>query len=186
MKRTSKPQLEIALLSPQRRSLLALFGAWPIISLAGCGYRMRGMVAIPYKVIAITGNPSPPLRADLQRVILTGTDAKVAINPKDADLILEIINDTSGEEILAYNSNGQVSAYRLNIRAGFRAYDTAGGEIVPDSEIYVTRDLDFSVSTVLAVDAQKQQFLGVMRSDLAIQILRRVSASAKAPQAKSF
>jgi len=46
--------------------------------------------------------------------------------------------------------------------------------------------LDFSVSTVLAVDAQKQQFLGVMRSDLAIQILRRVAASAKAPQAKSF
>ena len=87
---------------------------------------------------------------------------------------------------MAYNSNGQISAYRLTIRAGFRAYDTAGAEIVPDAEIYITRDLDFSVSTVLASDAQKQQFLGVMRSDLAIQILRRVSASAKAPQAKSF
>jgi len=186
MKRDLKHPHQAGLQNPLRRSLLALAAVSPAIALMGCGYRMRGMVDVPYKAIAITGNPSPPLRADLQRVILTGTDTKVAINPKDADLILEITNDTSGQEILAYNSNGQISAYRLTIRAGLRAYDTAGGEIVPDSEIYITRDLDFSVSTVLASDAQKQQFLGVMRSDLAIQILRRVSASAKAPQAKSF
>jgi len=186
MKRDLKHPHQAGLQNPLRRSLLALAAISPAIALMGCGYRMRGMVDVPYKAIAITGNPSPPLRADLQRVILTGTDTKVAINPKDADLILEITNDTSGQEVLAYNSNGQISAYRLTIRAGFRAYDTAGGEIVPDAEIYITRDLDFSVSTVLASDAQKQQFLGVMRSDLAIQILRRVSASAKAPQAKSF
>ena len=110
----------------------------------------------------------------------------MAINPKDADLILDITNDISGREILAYNSNGQVSAYRLNIRVGFRAFDTAGAEIVPEAEIYITRDMDFSVSTVLATDVQQQQFLTSMRSDLAVQILRRVSASARAPQARSF
>jgi LPS-assembly lipoprotein len=117
---------------------------------------------------------------------LTGTDAKVAINPKDADLILEITSDLNGREILAYNSNGQVSAYRLNIRVGFRAYDNAGADVVPEAEIYMTRDMDFSVSTVLATDVQMQQFLSLMRRDLAVQILRRVSASARAPQARSF
>jgi LPS-assembly lipoprotein len=126
------------------------------------------------------------LRADLQAVILTGTDAKVAINPKDADLILDITGDLNGREILAYNSNGQVSAYRLNIRVGFRAYDVTGADVVPEAEIYMTRDMDFSVSTVLATDVQVQQFLSLMRRDLAVQILRRVSASARAPQARSF
>ena len=87
---------------------------------------------------------------------------------------------------MAYNSTGQISAYRLSIRGGFRAFDTTGGEIVPDSEIYITRDMDFSVSTVLATDVQQQQFLTSMRSDLAVQILRRVAASARAPQARSF
>jgi LPS-assembly lipoprotein len=46
--------------------------------------------------------------------------------------------------------------------------------------------MDFSVSTVLANDAQIQAFLGLMRRDLAIQILRRVAASSKAPRAKAF
>jgi len=166
--------------------MLGLIATAPLSGLVACGYRLRGMVDLPFKVIAITGNPSPPLRADLQTAILTGTDAKVAINPKDADLILEITNDINGREILAYNSTGQISAYRLNIRVGFRAFDLAGAEIVPESEIHMTRDMDFSVSTVLATDAQIQQFLTLMRKDLAIQILRRVSAAARLPQNKAF
>ena len=169
-----------------RRAMLGLIATAPLGGLIACGYRLRGMVDLPFKVIAITGNPSPPLRADLQTAILTGTDAKVAINPKDADLILEITNDINGREILAYNSSGQISAYRLNIRVGFRAYDLAGAEVVPEAEIYMTRDMDFSVSTVLATDVQIQQFLSLMRRDLAVQILRRVSAAAKSPQSKVF
>ena len=169
-----------------RRALIGFIVAAPLGGLIACGYRMRGMVDVPFKAIAITGNPSPPLRADLQTAILTGTDAKVAINPKDADLILEITNDINGREILAYNSSGQISAYRLNIRVGFRAFDVAGAEIVPEAEIYMTRDMDFSVTTVLATDVQIQQFLGLMRRDLAIQILRRVSAAAKSPQSRAF
>jgi LPS-assembly lipoprotein len=169
-----------------RRAMLGLIATAPVMGLIACGYRLRGMVDLPFKVIAITGNPSPPLRADLQTAILTGTDVKVAINPKDADLILEITNDVNGREILAYNSTGQVSAYRLNIRVGFRAYDLAGAEIVPEAEIYMTRDIDFTVSTVLATDVQIQQFLALMRRDLAIQILRRVAAAARVPQARAF
>lgn len=169
-----------------RRTLLGLIVTAPLSGLIACGYRMRGMVDLPFKVIAITGNPSPPLRADLQIAILTGTDVKVAINPKDADLILEVTNEINGREILAYNSNGQVSAYRLTIRAMFRAYEVAGGDIFPESEIYMTRDMDFSNTTVLATDIQQQQFLTLMRKDLAVQILRRISSAAKNPQASSF
>lgn len=169
-----------------RRSILGLLVIAPVTGLMACGYRLRGMVDLPFKAIAITGNPSPPLRADLQTAILTGTATKVAINPIDADLILEITNDITGREILAFNASGQISAYRLNIRVGFRVFDKAGADIVPESEIFITRDMDFSVSTVLASDAQMQTFLGLMRRDLAVQILRRISASARAPKARGF
>ena len=140
---------------------------------------MRGSVSIPYKVIAITGTPSPLLRSDLEMIILTGSDAKVANNAKDADLILEIISEVNSREILAYSSTGQISAYRLNSRVAFMASDQNGVDVVPESEIYVTRDMDFSVSTVLATDVQQQQFTNEMRSNLALQILRRVSATAR-------
>ena len=169
-----------------RRALIGLIVTAPLSGLIACGYRMRGIVDLPFKAIAIAGNPSPPLRNDLQAAILTGTDVKVAINPKDADLILDISNEINGREILAYSSTGQVSAYRLTIRVTFRAYDLAGAEIIPDSEIYMTRDMDFSNTTVLATDVQQMQFLTLMRKDLALQILRRVAVAAKNPQARSF
>lgn len=162
-----------------RRTWLASFIALPILLSSACGFRLRGSVSIPYKVIAITGNPSPLLRADLETIILTGSDSKIANNPKDADLILDIINEQNTREILAYNANGQISAYRLNSRVAFRATDQNGADIVPDSEIYVTRDMDFSVSTVLASDVQQAQFTNAMRNDLSLQILRRVAASAR-------
>jgi len=169
-----------------RRAVLGVLVSAPLSGLIACGYRLRGMVDLPFKAIAITGSPSPPLRADLQSAILTGTDVQVAINPKDADLILDIINETNGREILAYSSTGQISAYRLTIRVIFRSYDKGGAELIPDSEIYITRDQDFSNTTVLATDAQQQQFTALMRKDLAVQILRRVAAAAKTPQARSF
>jgi LPS-assembly lipoprotein len=184
--RNPKAGASSASISLLRRATLSLLVLAPLGGLTACGFRLRGAVDLPFTAIAITGNPSPPMRADLQTAILTGTDVKVAINPRDADLILEITNELAGREVLAFNANGQISAYRLNIRVGFRAFDTAGNEIVPEAEIFITRDLDFSVSTVLANEAQIQGFLGLMRRDLAIQILRRVAASAKAPKTKAF
>jgi LPS-assembly lipoprotein len=164
--------------SLERRNWLGVLIALPALFTSACGFKLRGSVSIPYKVIAITGAPSPLLRADLEMIILTGSNAKVANNAKDADLILEIISEQNTREILAYNAAGQISAYRLNSRVAFQAVDQNGVDIVPESEIYVTRDMDFSVSTVLATDVQQQQFTNAMRMDLALQILRRISAAA--------
>jgi LPS-assembly lipoprotein len=165
--------------SLDRRAWLGALIALPTLFTTACGFRLRGSVSIPYKVIAITGVPSPLLRSDLEMIILTGSDSKVANNAKDADLILEIISEVNSREILAYNAAGQISAYRLNSRVAFQAIDQNGVDVVPESEIYVTRDMDFSVSTVLATDVQQQQFTNAMRMDLSLQILRRIAAAAK-------
>jgi len=186
MKTERIAKLTVLPMNVARRSTLTLFGAVALGSIAACGFRLKGAVDLPYKALAITGTPSPQLRGDIQTAVLTGTAVKVAINPRDADLLLEILSETTNQEVLAFNANGQISAYRLNVRVIFRAFDTAGNEVVPESDIYITRDLDFSVSTVLATDAQIQGFLSLMRRDLAIQILRRVAASANAPKSKNF
>ena len=164
--------------SLERRNWLGALIALPILFTTACGFKIRGLVSMSYGSIAITGNVSPQLRADLTSVTLTGSSAKVARSPKDADLILEIISEISSREILAYNANGQISAYRLNMRVAFKADDKDGLLVVPESEIFVTRDLDFSTSTVLANDAQQAQFTNAMRMEMALQILRRVSAAA--------
>ena len=165
--------------SLERRTWLGVLIALPVSLSTACGFQLRGSVSIPYKAIAIAGAPSPLLRSDLEMIILTGSDSRVVNNAKDADLILDIISEVTSREILAYNSTGQISAYRLNSRVAFMATDQNGVDVVPEAEIYVTRDMDFSVSTVLATDVQMAQFTNEMRTNLALQILRRVAATAR-------
>jgi LPS-assembly lipoprotein len=160
-----------------RRLLLqgSILGLLAFSGISACGFKLRGSVSVPYKTILISGRPSPQLRYDLERVIATGTNSKVVTSGKDADLILDIVSEDSTRQILTYTSTGQISAYRLNNRVVFRAFDNTGAEVIPESEIYVIRDLDFTTATVLASDIQQQQFLESMRSDLALQILRRIA-----------
>ena len=75
-------QLDAKGINTLRRATLGLFGLLSMGSLMACGYRLRGMVDLPYKVIAITGNPSPPMRADLQRVISPHGFVETVSNPK--------------------------------------------------------------------------------------------------------
>ncbi len=168
----------------RRQALYYLIGLSICISstlmgLSACGFQIRGAVNLPFKAIYISGPVSIGLRADLETAITTGSNARIVNNAREADLILEVVSELNSRDILTYNATGQITAYRLTTRVIFRAFDTTGVEIVPEAEIYVTRDMDFTVSTVLSADFQQQQFLQLMRRDLALQMLRRVAASAR-------
>ncbi|MEY3485256.1 MAG: hypothetical protein RLZZ586_979, partial [Pseudomonadota bacterium] len=61
-------------LTHNRRTFLSALGGITLLSFGGlsaCGFRLRGSVTIPYKAILISGRPSPQLRYDLERIIVT-------------------------------------------------------------------------------------------------------------------
>jgi LPS-assembly lipoprotein len=147
-----------------------------ISSLVGCGLYQTKTAFVPYKAVAVTGSLSPELLYQLQFHILTFINIKVAIHPKDADLILEIIQDAPSSQILSYTGTGQVSAFGLSDAVVFRAIDVTGKVVIPEAEIYVVRDMNFSVSQVLSAEIQQQQMMTDMRKELAIQITRRLIA----------
>jgi LPS-assembly lipoprotein len=126
--------------------------------------------------VAVTGPLSPELLYKLQFHILTFINIKVAIHPKDADLILEIIQEVPNSQILSYTGTGQVSAFGLTDAVVFRAVDVTGKVVIPESEIYVARDINFSASQVLSAEIQQQQMMTDMRKELAMQITRRLIA----------
>ena len=144
------------------------------LCLNGCLLNLRQKASIPYKVIAVTGNPSSDLRQKLYVDILTFIDIKVAIDPKDADLIFEIVSDVPNSQMDAYNAFGQITAYALNEVVVFRAYDRNGNEVIPEAQIFAVRDINFSVSTPLSSDIQQQQMMQDMRKELAMQMTLRI------------
>ena len=148
----------------------------PGLLLGGCGLYQTKTAYVPYKAVAVTGSPSPELLYQLQFHILTFINIKVAVHPKDADLILEIIQEAPNSQILSYTGTGQVTAFGLSDSVAFRAMDVTGKAVIPESEIFVVRDMNFSVSTVLSAEIQQQQMMTDMRKELAMQITRRLIA----------
>jgi len=144
--------------------------------LQGCLLTKRNQISIPYQAVAVTGKASPTLLGQLQFDILTYIDIKVAISPKDADLIVEILDDAPNSAIASYGATGQISTYDLNDVVVFRVFDKEGRELIAPTEIFAVRNINYSPHTVLSFDIQQAQMIKDMRKELAMQITLRLMA----------
>lgn len=147
--------------------------------LSACGFRMRGAIDLPYKYAMLTGTMSVDLRQGLTRAIEVGSNVKMTTNPKQADLTINILLEQPSQQILTYNIQGQITGYRLILKVIFNANDKDGNEIIPDSEVYMMRDMDFSITSPLAAELMTAELNASMRADIIAQILRRIAATQK-------
>jgi len=108
-------------------------------------------------------------------------DIQIVKAAKDAELILEIISEQNARQVLSYNGAGQITAYRIISRIVFRAFDPNGIELITESDIYLTRDIDFNQSNIQAFDQQVADFVKNMRMDIVTQLMRRLASIKNLP-----
>ena len=149
------------------------------MTLAGCGFRLRGTADVPFETILGPG-ATAGIALDLKRNIEAGTRARVVDDPKAAQALLQVTEEARSREILSLTSAGRVREFQLRYRVGFRVHDGKGGEFVPASVIQLTRDMTYSDAEILAKEQEEQLLFRDMRTDMVQQILRRL-ASAKPP-----
>lgn len=147
--------------------------------LSACGFKLRGAINLPYKYAILSGTMSLELKQGLTRAIEVGSNVKMTTNPKEADLTINILLDQATQQILTYNIAGQITGYRLIMKVVFNAMDKDGNEIIPDSEVYMMRDMDFSITSPLAAEMMTAELNSSMRGDIINQILRRIAALQK-------
>jgi LPS-assembly lipoprotein len=150
-------------------------------TLSACGLRLRGRVNLPYKSLLLTGTITPELKDDIE-LLLRVNDIELAKTVKDSELVLEIISEQNARQVLSYNTSGQITAYRIISRVVFRAFDPISGlEATPESDIFLTRDIDFNQSNIQAFDQQVAEFIKNMRTDIVSQLMRRLASIKKLP-----
>jgi LPS-assembly lipoprotein len=150
------------------------------ITVAACGFRLRGTADVPFEKLYLP-NPTSGLALDLKRNIQAGTRAKVVDDPKEADALLVITEETRAKEILSLTGTGRVREFTLRYKVGFRVHDGKGGEYVPVNTIALQRDVTFNDAEILAKEAEEQLLFRDMQSDMVQQIIRRLAA-AKRPK----
>ena len=146
--------------------------------MTGCGFKMRGPVILPYKTIYISGSMTADLKIYLSRLLKAGlTNTAQVTTPDKAELILNL-TETVGKQILTYDANGNITGYRLIEKVGFTVKDKEGNELIELSELFLTRDMDFSIGAPAAGENLELLLLNDMRQDVSAQILRRLSTLA--------
>jgi LPS-assembly lipoprotein len=157
-------------INPTRRSLLISSA----LILSGCGFKLRGPIILPYKTIFISGSMTQDLRLFLTRLLKSGlSTTTVVTRANEAEIILNI-TEIPAKQILTYNQAGQITGYRLIEQVRFFVNSKDGDELIPQSDIFLTRDMDFSISAPSAAEQLEILLFRDMRQDVSAQLLRRL------------
>lgn len=158
----------------KRRSALAALGG---IALAGCGFELRRAPELRFSSLALAGfKPKSTLADELRRQIGTSTTTVVVETPTQAQVVLEALTDAREKSVVASTAFGQVRELQLRSRFGFRLRTPQGRELIPATEILLSRDMSYSESAALAKEQEEEALYRSMQNDIAAQVLRRLAS----------
>lgn len=159
-----------------RRRLLAagLLGAASL--LAGCGFRLRRSAALPFRTLYTGFAPTSAIGAEFRRLVRVAEDTELVDDPKKAEARLEVLREQREREVVAFSTTGRPREYQLRLRFGFRVVDAQSRELLPPTELVLSRDIVSTDIEVVAKQQEEELLFRDMQSDLVQQLLRRLAA----------
>lgn len=156
------------------RILLALILA---AALAGCGFHLRGSGSstLPYKTMHIALPETAEVRVWLERHIAGSGSTRIVDDPTQADAVFQQLGDERQKSVLSVSNKGRVKEYRLQMTYQFRLVNGKGQELVPSTEVSLSRDISFNDDQILSKNIEEGLLWRDMNSDLVNQIMRRLT-----------
>ncbi len=158
----------------RREAIKLVVAGLTAAALAGCGFRLRGAYAIPYRSIYVDAPAGSKTARQLANTLrsqgVTVTDAAT-----DAEVRLKILQENQSRSILALSGGGRVREYRLTYTLGYSLTAKEGREIYPPTTIQLSRDFTYDDNQYLAKTAEESFLYRDLQDDAVQQILRRLS-----------
>lgn len=157
-----------------RRSALAVLGT---AAFAGCGFELRRAPELRFRTIALAGfAPKSPLAAELRAQLGTSPTTLVVESPLQAQVVLESLSDGREKSVVASTAFGEVRELQLRSRFSFRLRTPQGRELIPATEIALSRDMSYRESAALAKELEEESLYRAMQNDIAAQVMRRLAS----------
>jgi len=149
-----------------------------ILCMTGCGFHLRGMVDMPQWLdnVAVVEEGHREL-ASLLREQLEAYNIKVSSDPALAVYWLMIQSEAFQQQITSVSASTTPRQYQLIYTVHFKLQAKQGKEIVPSSQVVVTRQITVNSDRILGSDEEEDITKQEMRSDAVMQILNRLSRS---------
>ena len=145
--------------------------------LTACGFKLRGQISsLPFKSMYISAPEGHTIGMDLERAVGASSTTKVTTNAVEAEAVLEVVSAIHERVILSLSGGGRVRDFNLIYRVVYRLVDKQGIEIIPNTEVAITRVLPFLDAQILAKEAEEKLLQKDMQADAIQQIIWRLSA----------
>lgn len=149
-----------------------------LLALSACGFQLRQAPDFAFRTIYVGAADNSSLGNELRRSIAASGKVQVlpAAQVKEADVLLEVLNDERQKVVVGLNASGQVREFQLRTKLRFRLRSREGKELIEPTDITQQRDISFNESAVLAKEAEEALLFRDMQTDVVQQLMRRLAA----------
>jgi len=160
-----------------QRGARRLLGLALLLSVAACGFALRGTTPLPFKTLYIGISDNTRFGADVRRALRAASpDTAQVDNPKDAQVQLQQISlDRSAQEV-SLNAQGRVEEYELMVRLVFRLVDARGQVLLPDTTLTAVREMPYDDQIAQAKEGEMETLYRNMQQSLVSRLVRRMTA----------
>ncbi len=144
--------------------------------LGGCGFQLRGAPQLPFHKVYLNGALEKSLNNEIRTALTREAGVTLVTRPEQADVIVTISQLVKDKQILTLNAQGTVSQFTLLSRLNFRATDNAGNELMPPTNITISRLFNYNDVQILAKQSEEVLLYRDMQHELVQQMLRRMSS----------
>ncbi|MEO6024614.1 MAG: LPS assembly lipoprotein LptE [Burkholderiales bacterium] len=148
-----------------------------LISLAACGFHLRGEGKLPFSTLFVSGPAAGNLVNELRQTLIR-RGVRLVEKQEDAEVGLILLSDTQEKSILSLSGAGRAQEYELRKRISFRIVDTKNPDL-PAAEIVSQRVISYNDAQVLAKESEEALLYRDMEKDAIQQLLRRIAVIKK-------
>ena len=144
------------------------------LALSACGFQLRGVADLSFKNLYIQGAPLSISR-DLKQSLKTN-GIQVVDNSEQAEMLLELLNESNEKRILSLSGSGVVREYELNYRVSFRTREPASPTWSAPQSVQTRRNFSYNDNALLG-KAEEEAMLNLdMHKGAVREMMRRLTA----------
>jgi LPS-assembly lipoprotein len=150
-----------------------------VAGLAGCGFELRKPPNYAFSTLFSSIPIVSPFGVKLKRSLESSGQVEVINDPRQierAQVIFDQLFELREKVVVGRTSTGAIREFQLRLRYRFRLRSKSGIELIPDTEIMLTRDINFNETGALSKESEEALLYKDMENDLVQQIQRRLAS----------
>ena len=166
---------------------IAILKAVFVVLLTGCGFQLRGQLALPPVLERTHLQVAAGDRSTLYQHLKAGLQVNgvsIVTDRNSATAVVEVGGESVSKQTLVKSSSGSALEYELFYSVDFRVTGADGKALISRQDVRLSRDLLYDNATMIGRDTGETRATEDMRKDAAQAILRRIAALSSAQPAR--